>query len=159
MEPHDLKTIFSSKSDEYSTPQFLFDKLDKKWHFTLDPCATDQNHKCAKYYTIDDDGLSKSWKDEVVFINPPYSKLAQWLEKAHYETINNDAVCVMLIPSRTDTVAWHKYVMSGGSEITFIKGRLKFGNETNCAPFPSCIVKIGNQSFAPPTVDSMNNKP
>lgn len=53
--------MFSKKSDEWATPIELFNELDKEFAFNLDPCATDENHKCAKYYTKNDDGLSKSW--------------------------------------------------------------------------------------------------
>ena len=53
--------MYSSKSDEWETPQQIFDKLNDEFHFTLDPCGTDLNHKCSKYYTKEDDGLQKSW--------------------------------------------------------------------------------------------------
>ena len=73
--------IFSSKSDEWSTPQDLYDELNKEFIFTLDPCATINNHKCDKYYTIDDNGLYKSWRGERVFCNPPYSDIKRWVIK------------------------------------------------------------------------------
>lgn len=53
--------VFSSQTDEWATPQSLFDKLNAEFHFDLDPCATDENHKCAQYYTKADDGLTKNW--------------------------------------------------------------------------------------------------
>ena len=68
-----MKVHYSSASNEWGTPQALFEVLDKYYHFTLDPCATKENHKCKKYYTIEDNGLSKDWGEEVVFMNPPYS--------------------------------------------------------------------------------------
>lgn len=52
---------YSSKTDEWATPQDFFDQLNKEFHFTLDPCANDQNHKCEKFYTKEQDGLSKDW--------------------------------------------------------------------------------------------------
>lgn len=45
----------------------------------------------------------------------------------------------MLIPARTDTRWFHDYIY-GKAEIRFIKGRLKFGNAKQSAPFPSMIV-------------------
>jgi len=132
--------MFSSKSNECSTPQDLFDELNKIYNFTLDPCASSENHKCNKYYTIANDGLSKSWEDKVVFMNPPYGReIGKWMKKAYEE--RERAIIVCLIPSRTDTKYWHKYVMRG--HIHFIKGRLKFGNNKNAAPFPSAIVVFG----------------
>ncbi len=79
------KIFFSSNSDEWATPADLFNELNKEFSFTLDPCATDQNHKCKKYFTIEDDGLSKSWQNEIVFCNPPYSKIKIWVEKCAKE--------------------------------------------------------------------------
>lgn len=55
------KGIFSSKSDEWSTPQEFYEQLNEEFDFTLDPCATDENHKTQAYYTIEDDGLQKNW--------------------------------------------------------------------------------------------------
>lgn len=55
------EALFSSNSDEWATPQDVFNSLDSEFHFTLDPCATDENYKCEKYFTIDQDGLKKSW--------------------------------------------------------------------------------------------------
>ena len=77
--------FFSSNSDEYATPSEIFSELDREFEFTLDPCATDENHKCAKYYTKEQDGLVKDWDGENVFCNPPYSKIGEWVKKASRE--------------------------------------------------------------------------
>lgn len=53
--------MFSSKTDNWATPQYLFDELNKEFHFTLDPCADEFNHKCEKYYTKSEDGLKQDW--------------------------------------------------------------------------------------------------
>lgn len=71
-------------------------------------------------------------------MNPPYSQIADWIKKAYEESLKGVTV-VCLIPSRTDTRYWHSYCMKA-SEIRFIKGRLKFSNNKNSAPFPSAIV-------------------
>lgn len=55
------KTLFMSKSDLWETPKELFDELDNEFHFTLDPCANKDNAKCEKYFTEEENGLSKSW--------------------------------------------------------------------------------------------------
>lgn len=55
------KTLFSSNSDEWSTPQDYYEKLDAEFNFTLDPCSTPDNHKTDKFYTVMDDGLSQDW--------------------------------------------------------------------------------------------------
>jgi len=147
MDTQTQKLMFSSKSDEWETPQNFFNKLNKTYKFTLDPCSTIESAKCEKYYTLEDDGLSKSWKNETVFVNPPYGKIKDWVKKAHYESINNGAVVVMLIPARTDTRYWHDYIMEEADSIYFVKGRLKFGNSPNSAPFPSAVVVFDRTRF------------
>ena len=134
-----LNALYSSKSDEWSTPKALFDELNEEFGFTLDPCSTDNNHLCDKYYTVHENGLEQSWKGERVFCNPPYSEISKWCEKAFYESKNPNTLIVMLIPSRTDTRYFHDYILHR-TEIRFVKGRLKFGDSKNSAPFPSMIV-------------------
>ena len=135
------KTLFSSKTFEWETPRDFFDKLNWRFGpFNLDPCATKESAKCVNYYTKENDGLSKSWKGHTVFVNPPYGRqIHKWIEKAYNESMDNGTTVVMLIPARTDTRYWHDYVMKA-REIHFVKGRLKFGDSTNSAPFPSAVV-------------------
>lgn len=133
-----LKGCFSHNSDEWATPQNLFDELNKEFGFELDPCATEENAKCPKFYTLKEDGLTKNWGGQTVFVNPPYSQIAKWAKKC-YEEWQAGATVVMLIPSRTDTRYFHDYIY-GKAELRFIKGRLKFGDAKQGAPFPSMIV-------------------
>lgn len=135
------KGIFSHNSDEWSTPDDLFKKLDSEFHFTLDPCSTDENCKCEKHYTMKDDGLTDYWSDEVVFCNPPYSKVSDWVAHAWYSHFYFDTTIVMLLPARTDTKWFHNFIYNEpGVEIRFIEGRLKFSNSKHNAPFPSMLV-------------------
>lgn len=132
--------LFSSRTDEWETPQEFFNMLDAEFHFNLDPCATDENYKCAKYYTIADDGISKNWGGYRVFCNPPYGReLPKWVKKAYEESRKPKTIVVMLIPARTDTRWFHDFIYHK-AEIRFIKGRLKFGDANNSAPFPSMVV-------------------
>lgn len=131
---------YSSKTPEWETPQDLFDKLNAVFRFSLDPCATKKNAKCKKFYTQKDDGLSKSWKGERVFMNPPYGReIGKWVVKA---AMSKAKVVVALLPSRTDTQWFHKYIYKK-AHVHFLKGRLKFGKSTNSAPFPSMIAVWG----------------
>ena len=134
--------IFSSIRMDWGTPKDLFDSLDNQFHFTLDPCANDQNHKCEKYFTEKQDGLKQDWAGERVFCNPPYGRdVSKWVKKCYDET--NDGNCrlaVMLLNARTDTRWFHEYIYHKADEIRFIKGRLQFEGSTNRAPFPSMIV-------------------
>jgi len=140
---------FSSDSEEWETPQAFFDKLHKKFDFTLDPCASEQNYKCNYYFTEKDEGLKLSWKGHRVFMNPPYGReIGKWIKKAYEESKQSNTLVVALIPARTDTVYWHDYVMKS-SCIYFIKGRLKFGQSKNSAPFPSAVVVFNGYTNTP----------
>lgn len=75
-----------------------------------------------------------------VFVNPPYgTEISKWVEKSYREGIKDNTLVVMLIPARTDTKYFHDFILHR-SEIRFIKGRLKFGEGNNSAPFPSMLV-------------------
>ena len=132
--------MFSSKTDLWSTPNDFFDKLNDEFHFTLDPCSTHENAKCYKHFTEEENGLLQDWSNEVVFCNPPYGRqIKHWVKKAYEESQKDNTKVVMLIPARTDTIYFHEYIYHK-AEIRFIKGRLKFGNAKNSAPFPSMVV-------------------
>lgn len=137
----ETKVMFSSQSGEWSTPQDFYDKLNEEFHFTLDPCADDSNHKCEKYYTKEQDGLSQDWSGESVFCNPPYGRdVAKWVRKCFYEVYFGRCRCaVMLLNARTDTKWFHQYVYNK-SEVRFVRGRLRFGDQEQPAPFPSMVV-------------------
>jgi phage N-6-adenine-methyltransferase len=133
-----MKVHFSSKTDLHETPQKFFNELNEEFNFTLDVCATVENAKCDRFYTIQDDGLVKDWCG-VVWMNPPYGRaIGKWMAKAYNEANKKNLTIVCLVPSRTDTKWWHSYVIE--HQVRFIKGRLKFGNAKNSAPFPSAVV-------------------
>jgi phage N-6-adenine-methyltransferase len=129
---------FSSRSDDWATPQWLFDLLDAEFGFTLDVCAVAGNAKCQHYFSPDVDGLKQDWRG-VCWMNPPYGRqIARFVEKAHQSALLG-ATVVCLLPARTDTTYWHR-VIAHAAEIRFLKGRLKFGGAANSAPFPSAVV-------------------
>lgn len=135
------EVMFSSKTDQWATPQQFYDELNCEFNFTLDPCADAYNHKCNKYFTKEIDGLTQSWSGERVFCNPPYGReIADWVKKCYEEVLKGCQLVVLLVPARTDTKWFHNYIYKKATEIRFIKGRLKFGNSKNAAPFPSMIV-------------------
>lgn len=143
------KVHFRSMSVEWPTPTGLFKQLDHEFGFTLDPCSTHENAKCAKHYTKEDDGLKHDWSGDIVFMNPPYGReIGLWMNKA-YQSALQGATVVCLVPARTDTKWWHQWAMRG--EIRLLRGRLKFGHAANSAPFPSAIIV-----FRPPeqTIDA-----
>ena len=156
MDYNSLRVMFSSESDSWGTPELFFKKLDVVFNFTLDPCASLENTKCSKFFTKEDDGLSKDWGGHSVFMNPPYGRqIGDWIRKAFNESRKPNTVVVCLIPSRTDTKYWHEYCMRA-DKISFVKGRLRFGGSRNSAPFPSAVVVFtsGNDVNLPPEIGS-----
>ncbi len=134
------KCLFSSNSDQWATPKYIFDELNKEFDFTLDPCADAKNHKCEKFFTKNENGLAQDWGGMRVFCNPPYGReIYQWVEKSYHEGHKENTLVVLLVPARTDT-KWFQDFVYHRSEIRFLRGRLKFGDSKNSAPFPSMIV-------------------
>lgn len=140
-----MEVHYSSKTDLWNTPLNFFDPLNDIWKFTLDSACLEETALCKNYYTPETDGLSSSWKGETVWCNPPYSDIRSWVNKANTEFLENNVKTVMLIPSRTDTKAFHSipdiYTL-------YIKGRLKFRSENHpkptTAPFPSMLLIYDN---------------
>ena len=134
------KTLFSSKTDKWATPQTFFDELNREFDFNLDPCADETNHQCEKYFTEEENGLLQDWGGCRVFCNPPYgSSIKDWVAKCYHEGHKEETLVVLLIPARTDTTYFHDYI-EHRAEIRFVRGRLKFGDSKTGAPFPSMVV-------------------
>lgn len=122
------RVVFSSASDEWATPQTVYDALNREFSFTFDPCPLNGT----------EDGratLLCEWRGKRVFCNPPYSDIRKFLERWH-----EPELAVYLIPARVDTRWFHELVLPFASEIRFIRGRLRFGDAVNTAPFPSMVV-------------------
>ena len=135
-----LDALYSSKTDQWTTPQEFFEQLNDEFSFDLDPCADAENHKCDRYFTKEQDGLQMDWGGSRVFCNPPYGReIGQWVRKCYEEGHKEDTIVVMLIPARTDTRYFHDYILNR-AEIRFVRGRLRFGEAEAGAPFPSMIV-------------------
>lgn len=132
--------MFSSSTDLWATPQDFFDRLNAEFNFDVDVCATPDNAKCDIYFTKEQDGLAQSWGGLTCWCNPPYGReVSKWVQKAYTSSRDEGSTVVMLLPARTDTKWFHEYIYNK-SEIRFIKGRLKFGDSANSAPFPSMVV-------------------
>jgi hypothetical protein len=121
---------FSSASEHWATPAETYSALDSEFHFDYDPCPL----------RSEEDGLRQSWAGKRVYCNPPYGpKIRAFLERGL-----EAEVAVFLIPARTDTKWMHEIVLLHAKEIRFLKGRLKFGDAKNSAPFPSMVVVFEN---------------
>lgn len=141
------KSLFSSNKEEYKTPQCLFELLHKEFQFTLDAAASQTNTKCSQFYAREDDALAQDWPGHV-WCNPPYGRnISRWVEKGYMESRKGSTV-VMLLPSRTDTLWWHKWVMKA-KEIRFLNQRLTFEGTNNKSPMPCSIIVFTSGNHKP----------
>ena len=153
-----MKVHFMSNSNEWATPQEFFERLNNEFNFNLDPCSDGRNHKCSKYFTEKENGLLQDWGGTTVFMNQPYGReIKDWVAKAYRESQKPKTTVVALIPARTDTQYWHDYIFNKAAEIRFIKGRLKFGDGKNSAPFPSAVVVWSHDKNSPTHFSTMVN--
>jgi hypothetical protein len=127
--------LFTSLRGDWKTPRALYQALDAEFCFDYDPCPVRPKI----------DGLESDWR-KVNFVNPPYGReITKWIQKGYEESLKGKIV-VFLLPSRTDTRWWHDYIMKA-NEIRFIRGRLKFDDQKNPAPFPSAIVVFRTKKY------------
>ena len=142
----------SSVTPEWETPPDLFARLDAEFGFTLDACASAANAKVAAYYTREQDALAQPWPG-VVWCNPPYGRaIGRWVEKAYAAALAGSTV-VALVPARTETAWWHRWVMRA-AEVRVLRLRLRFSGAAINAPFPSAVVV-----FRPPVPGAAGGAP
>lgn len=123
---------------EYPTPQPIFDVLNAEFGFQLDVCATAENAKCERFFTVQENGLAQKWSG-MCWMNPPYgTEMPRWIRKAYESAVEGDATVVCLVPARTDTAWFHNFCAAG--EIRFLRGRITFVGSEHPAPFPSMVV-------------------
>ena len=148
------KVVHSHATDEWPTPPDFYEMLNLEFGFTLDPCATPDNAKCARFFTQADNGLLQDWTGEIVFVNPPYSQAIAWIEKATREARNGVTV-VMLMASRTGTDWFCDYALPNAAEIRYVRGRLKFVGGKSGAPFDSVVIVFRPGHVGPPVTSAI----
>jgi len=150
------KAAFSSRDNTWTTPQDFYEELHKEFNFGLDAAALESSALCSEWYGPDHpqenrrDALTRNWTEDAagktIWLNPPYGRsIKEWVKKADRESARGGVV-VCLVPARTDTAWWWDYCID--HEVRFIRGRLKFGNQPNSAPFPSAVIIMGRQAGA-----------
>lgn len=145
------KKVKMSLTDERATPQELFDLLDSEFHFTIDLAATPENAKCPVFFSK---GENSAWKNDWVgtcFLNPPYSDIPSWLERARHQTRLHNSTIVILLPNDSSTRYFHEYIWDkakrdwrDGISVIFPDRRYKFGKHSNSAKFATLIVVMRN---------------
>lgn len=139
----------SSEIDTWSTPLAFYHKINAEFNFGLDAAALQSSTLVPdNWYGPDHpdtnrkDAFLRNWvadaSGKAIWLNPPYGKtIKEWTAKANRECLGGGTV-VLLVPARTDTSWWHEHCIM--HEVRFIRGRLKFGQSVNAAPFPSALV-------------------
>jgi phage N-6-adenine-methyltransferase len=151
--------MFESCGDERATPQAFFDTLNAEFNFSLDAAASAENAKCALFFGtggIADDALEQDWGGEgsVVWLNPPYSVAGAFVAKAREEA-DKGAVVVLLLPARTDTKWWHKFVYDKNRVVVQSRNRNEFVTYGDWYPGVECRFIAGRLQFelkVPPTM-------
>ena len=134
------ENCFKSKSHVYETPSVIFEPLRKEFDLQLDVCANEENHKCEKYFTEKENALIQNWNVNF-WMNPPFGrKLQKFVKKAQEESCKNNVIGVCLIPVRSNTIWWHKYIIDTNAEVRFIKGEVKFVGFDRGVWMPCAIV-------------------
>lgn len=150
----DITATHSTGKDDWGTPWWFVYLLEQEFGpIDLDPCASYKSAKAPIFFTEEDDGLAKRWFG-TVFVNPPYSQMARWAEKAHEQaSLGNTKNILFLCAARTDTRAWWDFIRHG--EVRLIKGRLKFIDTARevvlGAPFPSALVVFSQNMWKTPS--------
>ncbi len=143
MNQQQIELFQSKKSDDWATPDYLYRQLNYEFNFNLDPCPLN----------ADFNGLEIPWTGSV-FVNPPYSKVRQFLLKAHEELRGGQVrIIVFLLFANTDT-AWFHDLIYGKAEIRFIRGRIAFTgkhSKGNSAMRPSMICIFRSSGDTPQT--------
>ena len=137
------RVMFSSSRHDWETPRALFDSLHEEFNFTVDAAANEGNALLPRFWSTSDLPIMYDWTGERVWCNPPYGKWQiPFIRKAATRQAD---VSVLLIPARTDTAVWHDHIFPC-AEVRFIRGRLRFGNASNSAPFPSALIIYRKES-------------
>jgi len=140
-----INNKFKSESSEYETPNEIFIPLQKEFNLKLDVCATKENAKCNLFFTKEDDALDKDW-DKNFWMNPPFGRsLKKWVQKA-YEESEKGVTGVMILPVRSNTIWWHKFIIDTKAEVRFLKGEIKFSNQKNGLWLPFAIIIFKGKS-------------
>ena len=134
------KNAFKSKSEEYETPKEIFEPLQKEFQLELDVCATKENTKRELFLTKEEDALTKNWNKNF-WMNPPFGRnLKKWIQKAYEESVKHKVNGVLILPVRSNTHWWHKYIIDTKAEVRFLKGETKFVGHKRGLWLPFAIV-------------------
>jgi phage N-6-adenine-methyltransferase len=151
-----LAAMHSSVRNDWATPAYVFDPLNAEFGFDLDPCCKAETAKCKGFFTPIDDGLSQSWANRTVWMNPPYGRkvIDKWMDKARQSAWLEGATVVCLVPVHASS-QWFKKAMQTCDEVRFVEGRIKFVGAKHFAPFSSAVFVF--RAHSPNRLNSIND--
>lgn len=131
-------------TDQWGTPGHIYKPLNSLFQFNLDPCCTEENFKCEKYFTEKENGLIQTWGGYSVFVNPPYSRgnIDKWVAKCSEES--KLANVIALLPVSTSADWFQKYCI--GQTLYFVDKRIRFVGAKWVSPFSSVIVHFNSKN-------------
>lgn len=151
----DKSKMYKNSKDEWYTPTWLIRKLEKEYSikFTLDPCTTKEVAKeqgFKKYYTKETNGLDKSWQNEIVWLNPPFSTKDEWIDKVILELqraiLNSNRIDILLLlPASLETIAIQK-LLEQSCELIIPNKRIGFSG-TKSSDFTPMIYRLRSDRF------------
>ena len=131
---------FNSNSTEYETPLEIFTPLESEFNLKMDVAASHKNAKCLFFYTKEMDAFTMPWNKNF-WMNPPWGRdLKKWVKYAHEQVNIHKIIGVLLLPVRTNTQWWHKYIINAKQEVRFLKGEIKFNNMDRGLWLPVAII-------------------
>ena len=130
--PH---VTFNSGNNEWYTPEKYIDLArEVLGAIDLDPASCElanETVKAERFYSEQDDGLTKEWTGRV-WMNPPYGSdlIGQFTEKFAKEyTAGNITEGIVLVNNATET-AWFCNMMTAASAVVFPRGRIRYNSPT-----------------------------
>lgn len=121
---------YGKKNDDVKTKRDFKEQIYKKYKINFDPCP----YQCKKF-----DGLKIKWKSRN-FVNPPYSNIRKWIEKALHERKKRNCRSVFLLPVRTGNLYWHELIFPHAKNIRFLRKGVYYEGYDKPAPFDSALV-------------------
>jgi phage N-6-adenine-methyltransferase len=130
IKPKPRGTLGTGENEWYTPVEYIAAARAVLGEIDLDPASSDianETVKAAKFFTLEDDGLTQEWRGRV-WMNPPYAQPAiqQFSEKLALEIKEGrTASAIALTHNYTDT-RWFHHLAKAADAICFTRGRIGF---------------------------------
>lgn len=136
-----VEQFFSHKTDEWETPEKIFELAHEWWGFhSLDVAATAENTKCPSFITAESNALDKVWQSNN-WCNPPFSLANEFVKEAITQALEFDNYTTLLLKAAPESKRF-KQLRKHGAEFVFLSPRVHYIGGGKSCPFPSCLVRV-----------------